>query len=74
VLPAGPSVTAGLTFRLVSAAIPGCEDSIPVGMDADAVVLRAWQPAFQRHVAVHLHAGKSLSTSKRGLAGRPQNG
>ena len=27
-------------------------------MDGAAVVLRAWQPAFQRHVAVHLHAGQ----------------
>ena len=38
--------------------IPGCENLVESGMDGAAVVLRAWQPAFQRHVAVHLHAGQ----------------
>jgi hypothetical protein len=42
----------------VNGGIPGCEDLVETGMDGEAVVLRAWQPAFQRHVAVHLHAGK----------------
>jgi hypothetical protein len=41
----------------VNGGIPGCENLVETGMDGEAVVLRAWQPTFQRHVAVHLHAG-----------------
>lgn len=45
----------------MTGAIPGCEDLAEVGADGDAVVLRGWQPAFHRNVAVHVYTGGRLA-------------
>lgn len=46
--------------------IPGCEDLVEIGADGATTVFRAWQPAFRRHVAVHLHLGRRLQDLEAG--------
>lgn len=61
----------------MTGAVPGCERLVEVGVDSDAVLFRAWQPAFKRDVAVRflparrLEALRTEARRAAALAGHP---